>query len=140
MKKLAVLLLVMVAALALAFPAVAPGHAGPPSATWHQCKWLGIWTGNRTFTGSVYARANTATYYLVRIKPSWPFGWSGTVTANSQTHARILIPAFSAHWFQSAIVFTGYPSGTFGYRIFVSPNAGVFNSYSAEIWSPYRCS
>ena len=76
----------------------------------------------------------------VGLAPGSPAPCTDSVTANSQTHARILIPAFSAHWFQSAIVFTGYPSGTFGYRIFVSPNAGVFNSYSAEIWSPYRCS
>jgi hypothetical protein len=78
MKRLSILLAILVAAAALAFPALAPAHAGPPSSTWHQCKWLGIWSGNRTFTGSVFARANTATYYLVRIKPSWPFGWSGT--------------------------------------------------------------
>ena len=131
---------VVAGALLAALPTAASAHPGPPSSTWKRCKFLGIYRGAKTFTGRVYARANTATYYLVKITPVFPFGWSGTVTANWNTHPRIWIFPGTKHWFQSSIVFTSYPSGTYSYRIYVSPNYGVFNAYAAALWAPYNCS
>lgn len=135
-----VLALVAAAAFLAILPAPASAHAGPPSSTWKRCKSLGIYRAAKSFTGTVYAARNTATYYLVRIAPVWPFGWSGTVTANGNTHPRIWIFPTRRHWFQSTIVFTHPTYGRYGYRIYVSPNPGVFNAYSAELWAPYRCS
>jgi hypothetical protein len=132
--------LALAAALVALLPAPASGHSRPPSSTWKRCKTLGIYQGAKTFAGTVYAAKNTATYYRVRIAPVFPFGWSGTVTANGNTHSRIWIFATRRHWFHSTIVFTHPLYGRYGYKIHVSPNPGVFNAYGAELWAPYRCS
>jgi hypothetical protein len=55
------------------------------------------------------------------------------------THAAIIVPPGSNHWFPSPAIFTGWPDGTFNYRVDVIENPGVFNGYGLQIRTNYSC-
>jgi hypothetical protein len=124
-------------------PATASAHSPPPGGTsWHRCYGTAIFGGDswQTVGGIVYAPRNTATQYMVRIRPAWPFGWSGYAVLNRiSSHPPIWIPVGTTHWFHSPAIITSPTNGTYGVVVSVRPNIGVFNNYGVEVWSPYYC-
>jgi hypothetical protein len=132
-------LLATVATLMALAPA-ADAHSGPSSL--RRCSGSVIFGGSswRTVRGVVYAPRNTATRYWVRIRPAWPFGWSGTAIPNWAWHPAVWVPAGTTHWFPSPAIFTHPTNGTYGVTVSVRPNPGMFNNYGVEVYSPYACS
>ena len=134
-----VLLLSLFAAAAVGalgrFAQPARAHDAPSGGIPRCTYFLGGGGGYKEFTGSLWAPANSATLFYARIVPAWPFGWSGTATVNWVEHPPVLVPVGSSHWFPSATIINVGLGHSFGFRVGVSPNPGVFNYFRLDIHS-----
>jgi hypothetical protein len=123
--------------LAAAMPLPASGHSHPSIP---RCKALGIWKGQKSFSGYIYPPPSAVLQYWVRVSSVFPYGWSGTVKfGNWSAHPPVWIPVGTKHWFPSPADIPWSPYTPRRYNFTVIPNYGVFSSYAVDLMSSYRC-